>query len=112
MWLNILIVFVEEWLIIVEKVFDVVEDMIWEIDENVDFIFVYEGLDSVDDDFVSVNVEDCYMCFDEFLMNYVDFFGYDVVLFDFFGLINNVMLNGLFVMGCVIVLFMMGEFEE
>ncbi len=111
-WPNISTVFAEEWSTIAEKVPDAVEDMIWETGENVDLIPAHEGLDSVDDDLASVNVEDRYTRLDEFLTNYVDPLGYDVVLLDLPGLTNNVTLNGLFATGRVIAPLTMGEFEE
>jgi chromosome partitioning protein len=112
-WPNISTVFQDEWDIIVEKLGDdAVEDLILETDEDVDVIPAHPGLDSLDAELGNIDSpSDRYSRLDDFLTEYVDPLGYDVVLVDLPGITNNVTYNGLWAARNVVVPVEAGVFE-
>lgn len=112
-WPNISTVFQDEWDIIVEKLGDdAVEGLLLETEEGPDVIPAHPGLDGLDADLGNISdPDDRYSRFDDFLSEYVDPLGYDVVLVDLPGITNNVTYNGLWAVGNVIAPVEMGVFE-
>jgi chromosome partitioning protein len=112
-WPNISTVFQDEWDIIVEKLGeDAVDDLILGTDEGVDVIPAHPGLDSLDAELGNIDSpSDRYSRLDDFLTEYVDPLGYDVVLVDLPGITNNVTYNGLWAARNVVVPVEAGVFE-
>lgn len=113
-WPNISTVFDDTWGKIAEKLGDqAVEDLIIETDEGVDLIPAHPGLDSLDAELGNIDdARDRYSRLDQFLDEYIDPEGYDVILIDLPGLSNNVSYNGLWASGNVIAPVEMGPFES
>lgn len=113
-WPNISTVFQDEWDIIVEKLGDdAVDGLLLETEEGPDVIPAHPGLDGLDADLGNItDPDDRYSRFDDFLSEYVDHLGYDVVLVDLPGITNNVTYNGLWAVGNVIAPVEMGVFES
>jgi len=112
-WPNISTVFQDEWDIIVEKLGDAaVQDLILSTDEGPDVIPAHPGLDSLDAELGNIDKpSDRYSRLDDFLTEYVDLLGYDVVLVDLPGITNNVTYNGLWATRHVVVPVEAGVFE-
>lgn len=112
-WPNISTVFQDEWDIIVEKLGDdAVRDLILGTDEGPDVIPAHPGLDSLDAELGNIDKpSDRYSRLDDFLTEYVDPLGYDVVLVDLPGITNNVTYNGLWATRHVVVPVEAGVFE-
>jgi len=112
-WPNISTVFQDEWDIIVEKLGDAaVQDLILETDEGPDVIPAHPGLDSLDAELGNIDKpSERYSRLDDFLTEYVDPLGYDVVLVDLPGITNNVTYNGLWATRNVVVPVEAGVFE-
>jgi len=112
-WPNISTVFQDEWDIIVEKLGDdAVDDLIYGTDEGPDVIPAHPGLDSLDAELGNIDTpSDRYSRLDDFLTEYVDPLGYDVVLVDLPGITNNVTYNGLWAARNVVVPVEAGVFE-
>lgn len=112
-WPNISTVFQDEWDIIVEKLGDdAVRDLIHGTDEGPDVIPAHPGLDSLDAELGNIDKpSDRYSRLDDFLTEYVDPIGYDVVLVDLPGITNNVTYNGLWAARNVVVPVEAGVFE-
>jgi chromosome partitioning protein len=112
-WPNISTVFQDEWDIIVEKLGDdAVRDLILSTDEGPDVIPAHPGLDSLDAELGNIDKpSDRYSRLDDFLTEYVDPLGYDVVLVDLPGITNNVTYNGLWATRNVVVPVEAGVFE-
>ncbi|WP_135823223.1 ParA family protein [Halostella litorea] len=112
-WPNISTVFDDAWGTIAEKLGeDPVADLVVETDEGVDLIPAHPGLDTLDSELG--NIDDArqrYSRLEEFLDEYVDPLGYDVVLIDLPGMTNNVSYNGLWAAGHAITPVEMGPFE-
>lgn len=112
-WPNVSTVFDESWDRIADQLgAAAVEGMILETAEGPDLIPAHEGLDSVDDKITSVPAPQRYYLFNEFLDEYVDPLGYDVILVDLPGNTGNVALNGIFAAENIIVPAEPGEFED
>ena len=112
-WPNISTVFQDEWDIIVEKLGDdAVRDLILSTDEGPDVIPAHPGLDSLDAELGNIDKpSDRYSRLDDFLTEYVDPLGYDVILVDLPGITNNVTYNGLWATRHVVVPVEAGVFE-
>jgi chromosome partitioning protein len=112
-WPNISTVFQDEWDIIVEKLGDdAVQDLILGTEEGVDVIPAHPGLDSLDAELGNIDSpSERYSRLDDFLTEYVDPLGYDVVLVDLPGITNNVTYNGLWAARNVVVPVEAGVFE-
>ncbi|MDY6780602.1 MAG: ParA family protein [Halobacteria archaeon] len=112
-WPNISTVFQDEWDIIVEKLGDdAVDDLIHETESGPDVIPAHPGLDSLDAELGNINDPDeRYSRLDDFLTEYVDPRGYDVVFIDLPGITNNVTYNGLWAARNVVSPVEMGVFE-
>ncbi|MCX2818307.1 ParA family protein [Haladaptatus sp. F3-133] len=112
-WPNISTVFQDEWDIIVEKLGeDAVDDLIHGTDEDIDVIPAHPGLDSLDAELGNIDSpSDRYSRLDDFLTEYVDPLGYDVVLVDLPGITNNVTYNGLWAARNAVVPVEAGVFE-
>jgi len=112
-WPNVSTVFQDEWDIIVEKLGeDAVDDLVLGTDEGVDVIPAHPGLDSLDAELGNIDSpSDRYSRLDDFLTEYVDPLGYDVVLVDLPGITNNVTYNGLWAARNVVVPVEAGVFE-
>lgn len=112
-WPNIATVFDDSWPAIAEKLgTDAVTEFIIQTDEQVDLIPAHPGLDSLDA--ALGNIDDAharYSRFEQFLDEYIDPLGYDIVLIDLPGLTNNVSYNGLWAARHVITPVEMGPFE-
>jgi len=112
-WPNISTVFDESWDRIADQLgTEAVTGMVLETNEGPDLIPAHEGLDSVDDKITSVTAPERYYLFNEFLDEYVEPLGYDVVLVDLPGNTGNVALNGIFAARNIIVPAEPGEFED
>jgi chromosome partitioning protein len=112
-WPNISTVFDDAWPTIADKLGDQWEaDLIHTTDEGVDLIPAHPGLDTLDDELASIDdAEERYTRLEEFLDEYVDPLGYDVVAIDLPGLTNNISYSGLWAAGNVVVPVEMGPFE-
>jgi chromosome partitioning protein len=112
-WPNISTVFQDEWDIIVEKLGDAaVQNLILNTEEGPDVIPAHPGLDSLDAELGNIDKpSDRYSRLDDFLTEYVDPLGYDVVLVDLPGITNNVTYNGLWATRHVVVPVEAGVFE-
>ena len=112
-WPNIATVFDDSWPTIAEKLGPrAVEDLIHPTDEGVDLILAHPALDSLDADLGNIDdARERYTRFEEFLDDYVDPLGYDVILIDLPGLTNNVSYSGLWAARNVIAPVEMGPFE-
>lgn len=112
-WPNISTVFQDEWDIIVEKLGDdAVRDLILDTGEGPDIIPAHPGLDSLDAELGNIDKpSERYSRLDNFLTEYVDPLGYDVVLVDLPGITNNVTYNGLWATRNVVVPVEAGVFE-
>lgn len=113
-WPNIATVFDEAWSTIAEKLGpeEAVRDLTITTEEGVDVIPAHPGLDTLDADLGNVDdATERYSRLEEFLDEYVDPLGYDVVLIDLPGMTNNVSYNGLWAARNVIMPVEMGPFE-
>lgn len=112
-WPNISTVFDDAWSTIASKLGEeAVTDLVVETDEGPDLIPAHPGLDSLDDDLGNIDdPDDRYSRLDEFLTDYVDPLGYDVVLVDLPGMTNNVTMSGLWATHNVVTPVEMGPFE-
>lgn len=112
-WPNISTVFQDEWDIIVEKLGDAaVQDLILSTDEGPDVIPAHPGLDSLDAELGNIDKpSDRYSRLDDFLTEYINPLGYDIVLVDLPGITNNVTYNGLWATRHVVVPVEAGVFE-
>ncbi len=112
-WPNVSTVFQDEWDIIVEKLGDAaVQDLILSTEEGPDVVPAHPGLDSLDAELGNIDKpSDRYSRLDDFLTEYVDPLGYDVVLVDLPGITNNVTYNGLWATRHVVVPVEAGVFE-
>lgn len=112
-WPNISTVFDDAWSTIAEKLGErAVADLVLDTEEGVDLIPAHPGLDTLDADLGTVDdARERYSRLEQFLDEYVDPLGYDVVLIDLPGLTNNVSYNGLWAARHVIAPVEMGPFE-
>jgi chromosome partitioning protein len=113
-WPNISTVFDERWHDIAESVGHetAVNKLIYESEEGVDVIPAHPGLDGLDSELGNIdNPSKRYGRLREFLDEYVDPLGYDIILLDLPGLSNNVSYNGLWAAENVIAPVKQGELE-
>jgi len=112
-WPNISTVFDDAWSTIAEKLGDdPVSDLVVSTDEGVDLIPAHPGLDTLDSELGNIDdARERYSRLEQFLDEYVDPMGYDVVLVDLPGMTNNVSYNGLWAGRHVITPVEMGPFE-
>src|SRR6056297_1769847 len=112
-WPNISTVFDDAWGTIAEKLGDdPVADLVVPTKEGVDLIPAHPGLDTLDSELGNIDdARERYSRLEQFLDEYVDPLGYDVVLIDLPGLTNNVSYNGLWAARHVIAPVEMGPFE-
>jgi chromosome partitioning protein len=113
-WPNISTVFDETWEKIAGKLGEqAVEDLIITTDEGLDLIPAHPGLDSLDSELGNIDdAHERYSRLDDFLTEYIDPLGYDVILIDLPGLTNNVSYNGLWAAQNVLAPVEMGPFES
>lgn len=112
-WPNISTVFDDAWGTIAEKLGDdAVADLVVATDEGPDLIPAHPGLDTLDSELGNIDdARERYSRLEQFLDEYVDPLGYDVVLVDLPGMTNNVSYNGLWATRYVITPVEMGPFE-
>jgi chromosome partitioning protein len=112
-WPNISTVFDSSWSTIAEKLGDdAVADLVVDTGEGPDLIPAHPGLDTLDAELGNIDdARDRYTRLEQFLDEYVDPLGYDVVLIDLPGMTNNVSYNGLWAARNVITPVEMGPFE-
>ncbi len=112
-WPNISTVFDDAWSTIAEKLGDhAVDDLVVGTGEGPDLIPAHPGLDTLDAELGNIDdARDRYSRLEQFLDEYVDPLGYDVVLVDLPGMTNNVSYNGLWAARHVITPVEMGPFE-
>jgi chromosome partitioning protein len=112
-WPNISTVFDDSWGTIAEKLGEAATtDLIIETDEGPDLIPAHPGLDTLDSELGNIDdARERYSRLEQFLDEYVDPLGYDVVLIDLPGLSNNITYNGLWAARNVITPVEMGPFE-
>lgn len=112
-WPNISTVFDDAWGTIAEKLGDdPVADLVVSTEEGVDLIPAHPGLDTLDSELGNIDdARERYSRLEQFLDEYVDPLGYDVVLVDLPGMTNNVSYNGLWAARHVITPVEMGPFE-
>lgn len=112
-WPNISTVFDDAWDTIAEKLGDdAVTDLVVATDEGPDLIPAHPGLDTLDSELGNIDdTRERYSRLEQFLDEYVDPLGYDVVLVDLPGMTNNVSYNGLWAARHIITPVEMGPFE-
>jgi chromosome partitioning protein len=112
-WPNISTVFDDAWGTIAEKLGDdAVTDLTISTEEGPDLIPAHPGLDTLDSELGNIDdTRERYSRLEQFLNEYVDPLGYDVVLIDLPGMTNNVSYNGLWAARNVITPVEMGPFE-
>ena len=112
-WPNISTVFDDAWSTIADKLGDdAVADLVVATDEGPDLIPAHPGLDTLDSELGNIDdARDRYSRLEEFLDEYVDPLGYEVVLVDLPGMTNNVSYNGLWATRHIITPVEMGPFE-
>ena len=112
-WPNISTVFDDAWGTIAEKLGDdTLADLVVPTDEGPDLIPAHPGLDTLDAELGNIDdARERYSRLEQFLDEYVDPLGYDVVLVDLPGMTNNVAYNGLWAARNVITPVEMGPFE-
>jgi chromosome partitioning protein len=112
-WPNISTVFDEAWPTIAEKLGDdAVADLVVTTTEGPDLLPAHPGLDTLDSELGNIDdARERYSRLEQFLDEYVDPLGYDVVLIDLPGMTNNVSYNGLWAARHVITPVEMGPFE-
>lgn len=112
-WPNISTVFDDSWATIAEKLGEAATaDLIIETNEGADLIPAHPGLDTLDAELGNIDdARERYSRLEQFLDEYVDPLGYDVILIDLPGLSNNVTYNGLWAARNVIAPVEMGPFE-
>jgi len=113
-WPNISTVFDERWHDIAGSVGHeaAVNKLVYESEEGVDVIPAHPGLDGLDSELGNIdNPSKRYGRLREFLDEYVDPLGYDIILLDLPGLSNNVSYNGLWAAENVIAPVKQGELE-
>lgn len=112
-WPNIATVFQDQWPAIAEKVPNAVEGLIWKTEEGPDLIPAHPGLDGLDDQLGNIDdAGDRYSRLDTFLNEYLDEYGYDIILVDLPGATSNVSYNGLWATRNVVAPVLPGSFEE
>jgi len=94
-WPNISTVFDDAWGTIAEKLGDdTLADLVVSTDEGPDLIPAHPGLDTLDAELGNIDdARERYSRLEQFLDEYVDPLGYDVVLVDLPGMTNNVAYN-------------------
>jgi chromosome partitioning protein len=112
-WPNISTVFDDAWDTIAEKLGeDALADLVVATEEGPDLIPAHPGLDNLDSELGNIDgSRERYSRLEQFLDDYVDPLGYDVVLIDLPGMTNNVSYNGLWAARNVITPVEMGPFE-
>lgn len=112
-WPNISTVFDDAWSTIADKLGeDAVDDIVVDTGEGPDLIPAHPGLDTLDAELGNIDdAHERYSRLKQFLNEYVDPLGYDVVLIDLPGMTNNVSYNGLWAARNVITAVEMGPFE-
>jgi len=112
-WPNISTVFDDAWGTIAEKLGDdAVSDLVVDTDEGPDLIPAHPGLDTLDAELGNIDdARDRYSRLEQFLDEYVNPLGYDIILIDLPGMTNNVSYNGLWAAKHVITPVEMGPFE-
>jgi chromosome partitioning protein len=112
-WPNISTVFDDAWGTIADKLGDAaLADLIVSTAEGPDLIPAHPGLDTLDAELGNIDdARERYSRLEQFLDEYVDPLGYDVVLVDLPGMTNNVTYNGLWATRHVITPVEMGPFE-
>jgi chromosome partitioning protein len=113
-WPNIATTFDESWTTIVEKLGEAATtDLIIKTGEGADLIPAHPGLDTLDAELGNIDdARERYSRLEQFLDQYVDPLGYDVILIDLPGLSNNICYNGLWAARNVIVPVEPGSFED
>lgn len=112
-WPNISTVFDDAWDTIATKIGDnAVDDLVIETAEGADLIPAHPGLDTLNAELGNIDdARERYSRLEQFLDEYVDPLGYDIVLIDLPGMTNNVSYNGLWAARHVITPVEMGPFE-